>query len=114
MDIFSCKIRLAGSTTNEVFRGRLTAPEVIMLGAIHGSDSIIDLKRIGSQNTVHAEERDRLGRLYGDERVEKLFGPEHRELPIKVPSYTGDVLPVDEPTPENVVPVAEPASAIMA
>lgn len=93
MDILKGKIRLSGSVLNEVRRSNMTAPEVILLQRIHGSDSILELEKVGSESRNHQEERQRLYHEYPaaintDAKrhyVEELFGPNHHDLPTSVP-----------------------------
>ena len=117
MDIFSGKIRLGGSLLNEVSRINMTAPEVILLRAMHGADAVVELKRTDSKNVKHDEERARLGDMYGEARdhdgesyLQELFGPAHRELPTHVPGYKD---PDALPTVENMA-TEDDAAALMA
>lgn len=85
MHILEGKVRLGGSLLHEVWKPEMTAPEVIVLRDIHGQDAIVDLEVLPAKKVEHAKERDRLGRLYGDARIERLFGPLHHPLPTEVP-----------------------------
>lgn len=117
MDIFTGKLRLAGSIQNEIPKTDMTAAEVVLLRAIHGHDSVVDLKRTGSHKMLHAEERERLITLYGEAKnpdgqfyFREMFGPEHRELPTKVLDYQD---PEKLPVVENIV-TDEDAASLMA
>ena len=48
MEVYSAKIRLMGSLLNEVIKPALTAPEIYILRRLHGTDSILDIKHVGS------------------------------------------------------------------
>ena len=97
MRFYNAKVRLAGSLLHEVYKERLTAPEVMLLRTIHGQDAVVDLKFVDEQNygpTENEAERDRLRLIYDDvspgqevraSKVEALFGPPHRELPQTAP-----------------------------
>lgn len=45
MQYYSAKLRLSGSTMNEV-RDVYSAPEILLLQYIHGADSVSDLKKV--------------------------------------------------------------------
>lgn len=66
MQIGECKVRLNGDLLNVVPRSDITPPEVILLRAIHGEDSVIDIKQTGSDKRQHREEYDRLFEKYGE------------------------------------------------
>lgn len=83
MQILEGKVRLGGSLLNEVRKDEMSAAEVIALRDIHGQDAIVDLYKVTSKKTDHAAERDRLAKLYGWPRIERLFGPAHQQLPIE-------------------------------
>jgi hypothetical protein len=93
VDIYSGKVRLAGDMRNEVRRGKMTAPEVILLKRIHGEDAVLELEKVGNEKVNHQEERQRLYRDYPTainidakrHLVEELFGPNHNDLPTSVP-----------------------------
>lgn len=93
MDIYKGKLRLAGDMRNEVRKGDLTAPEVILLRKIHGDDAFVELEKTGSKKADHQAERQRLYLEYpaavnADAKkhfVEELFGPNHQDLPTSVP-----------------------------
>lgn len=59
---YSCKLRLDGSVLNEVPKDEVTAAEIEMFRALHGSDAIVNLKDAGSVERSDAGER---ARVYG-------------------------------------------------
>ena len=93
MDYYKAKVRLSGSMLNEVWKDRLSAPEVLLLRKIHGSDAVCDLEKVDAKKVDHQEERQRLYLTYPaainvDAKrhyVEELFGPNHNDLPVTVP-----------------------------
>lgn len=101
MDIFTCKLRLGGSVLNEVPKINVSAPEVLVLRAIHGHDAVVDMRRTGGKHANHNEERERLSQVYGADKVLELFGPSHRDLPTKVAGYE-ETSPLTAPTVENM------------
>lgn len=95
MRIYSAKIRLAGSVLNEVRKLRLSAPEVMLLQSLHGSDSVLDIQETSDEKRKHGDERERLAGIYGAEAVVKIFGPALNPLPLRLE------LPKDEPEDDS-------------
>lgn len=99
MQVYRCKVRLAGNVQNEVPKIEVTAAEIIVLRHLHGEDAVVDIKPTTMDKRSHEEERDRLSRLYtavtkdGVPVVEQLFGPSHRDLPIRVPGLAAEGKP---------------------
>lgn len=53
----------------------LSAAEIVVLRHLHGADCVTEMKVIGEKpNLSFAVERDRLETLYGDKKIEKVFG----------------------------------------
>jgi hypothetical protein len=53
----------------------MSAAEVVVLRHLHGPQCITELKEIGSKpNLAFSVERDRLEMLYGDKKIEEIFG----------------------------------------
>lgn len=93
MRVYSGKIRLNGDLRWEVQRDRMTAPEVMILRALHGVDAVVGLKYIDDLDDAEISvERERLEREYvlnpsqDGNIVAKLFGAHHMSLPIKAPN----------------------------
>lgn len=90
MRVYSGKVRLNGDLRWEVRRDRITAPEVLVLRALHGGDAVVDLKYIDDLDDDETRgERERLQTEYvlnpseDGNVVTKLFGPSHLSLPLK-------------------------------
>lgn len=75
MRLFNCKVRLANSLYNEVERTGVTAAEIYILRAIHGSmaendvvgidpASVVEIKPAGNIQRSDTEERARLALIY--------------------------------------------------
>jgi hypothetical protein len=95
---FNAKVRLSGSTQNEVRKEGLTAPEVILLRRIHGEDAVLELERGPDVARDDYEERQRLQAVYGESKqvaklVQDLFGAEFTPLPKTVPGVDLAELP---------------------
>lgn len=96
---YSCKVRLGGTVTNEVRKTDVTAPEIIILRAIHGADAVQDIVETNkSDRRQHRVERQRLYDAYASpkfnnaETVDKklaairaVLGPDMNDLPVRVP-----------------------------
>ena len=80
MQYYKAKIRLAGSTMNEVQKV-LSAPEILVLQYIHGVDAIVQVKHIKTERVNLREEKERLKGLYDqalikrDQSIDTIFGP---------------------------------------
>lgn len=90
MQLYSAKVILGGSRDNEVRRYDLTIPEILVLRKIHlGDEFVTDVKPLGREAKdinidgderkevlrTDAAERKRLNRVYGQKRIDGLFGP---------------------------------------
>jgi len=84
MKIYAGTVRLDGSVLNEVQMSGITAPEVLVLRAVHGDDALSGLREIKSDKREHGGERERLALKYGYKVVQGLFGPAHADLPTSV------------------------------
>lgn len=85
MQIYRCKVRLAGDLRNEVRKREATAPEIMILRRIHGHDAVVDISHVRSDKRQHSAERARLAATYRPKIVESLFGPAHQPLPDALP-----------------------------
>lgn len=88
--LYDVLVRLGGSRYNEVRKYGITAPEVMILGAIHGPDSIVEPKAAAGTKTLKRsdkEERVRLIHVFEgfdvNKRgfVQRVFGPATIPLP---------------------------------
>lgn len=65
MQIAKCEVRLLGSIANSVPKYNVTPPEVAILRALHGQDSIVRIQQTDSDRRSHKDEYERLERIYG-------------------------------------------------
>lgn len=87
--LYDVTVRLNGSRYNEVSKTGITAPEVMLLGAIHGPDSLASTKpsKSPARNCSDREERERLMRIYEGSAsakrgfISRVFGPSTVPLP---------------------------------
>lgn len=93
MKFYKIKVRLGGSLTNEVWRLHVSAPEVLLLNAIHGGNGIAEFKETSETKfdlSAHRRLRARLVAEYGNKEAHKahlanLFGTaQGGELPTQV------------------------------
>jgi hypothetical protein len=93
MEYANVEIRLAGSLENTVLK-EVSVPEIPVLKAIHGHDSVLNIKksRLGEVNSK--EERERLERQYTPAIVEKLFPGVLNKLPTTL-AEIGEEAPVE-------------------
>lgn len=115
MRLHNCKVRLHGDVRDEVRKKNVTSGEIRLLQQIHGEDAVSEIVATGkdafSEIPEHthelrgeAEERERLGRIYGDLAVAKMFG-------VKPVSITAEV-PVSAEVEVEVAPEDKPQTAI--
>lgn len=103
MKLYSCKLRLAGATTNEVGKPDVTAAEIEVLRELHGADAVVDIKEAGENALSSAEERARLRRIYANPEslnsqvaakranlLRNLFGHDRLPLPDELLERVSD------------------------
>lgn len=71
--LYKGKIRLGGSVLNEVVKDDLTAPEIAILRAFHGSDAVVDLRKVSDRAMTSSSEDD-------DDERERTSADERRRL----------------------------------
>jgi hypothetical protein len=80
MQYYKATIRLDGSTMNEVVK-ILSAPEVLILQYIHGSDALVKMAKSKNEKVNLNEEKERLRVLYDQalnrrkQSIDSIFGP---------------------------------------
>lgn len=128
MDLYTCKVRLNGSTDNEVLKHNVTAPEIHLLAMIHAGEGrqapVVDIVKTGSVNRSDAKERARLADGYskgelvenrGAKMINALFGVAGIPLPqtyiepevIKAVEFN----PGEDEEEEVITPVEAPVRA---
>ena len=86
MQLLSCRVAVAGDDLNVVVREHDTAvtyPELLVLKALHGSESVRDIEDAGDVDRDPTEERERLVMIYGREVVRQVFPGDHQPLPAQ-------------------------------
>lgn len=119
--LYDATVRLGGSRNNEVRKNGVTAPEIMVLGAIHGTDSLTGItytKKI--EPRTDREERERLMRVYEGTEVSKrgfvarIFGPSTIPLPREVESdYAPQEQVAMQHIPAEIADAVDPAAALI-
>ncbi len=116
--LYSCKVRLQGSVLNEVPKSDVTAPEIEVLRALHGSDAVAGIVETGSVKRSDRDERRRLEEVYADagsvgEAVTRkkrmltdLFGHERMALPKEIDAAPAVEEDDDDAETEQAAPAA--------
>ncbi|MEP3483313.1 MAG: hypothetical protein ABJP25_02785 [Sneathiella sp.] len=108
MQLYDGTVRLSGSVLNEVPKTEMTAAEVLLLVNIHGSGSVVRLIRRKMDKRNHSDERERLGKKYGERRVVALFGTNMQKLPIELEGIDSREPSDDELTDEELNAMTAP------
>jgi hypothetical protein len=74
MEHLTGNVAIGGNLGNVLYKNLLTIPEVVMLRNIHGESSVFNIAVVGDIDSDDMEERNRLGILYSDQKVEEVFG----------------------------------------
>lgn len=89
MQFYSAKVRLSGSTMNEV-RDVFSTPQILIMQYMHGVDAITDIKPAKVEKLNMTEYKSTLRAMYDpalvkrDQSVDKIFGA-LGQLPTKLP-----------------------------
>lgn len=85
---YDCLLHIAGDIKIQARKFGVTAPEIMVLGAVHGPDSVLEIKETGDTGPrKDSDERARLREIYeGKESakagfVTRVFGPATIPLP---------------------------------
>lgn len=117
MQTYDAMLRLGGDLGNTLAKSALTASEVILLRAIHGSDAVVEIKPKMMDKRVHADERKRLSGLYGEKIVTELFGHpmSGAQLPVRLDDVDHSIVIGDDaPEDEDAMPSDGEVEAAMA
>ena len=82
-ELCSCTVAIGGDVRAVVPKPKVSVPEILLLQSINGGDAVTNIKVVGTLDHDHEEERDRLGRMYKDEKVVALFN-NYGDLPTTV------------------------------
>ena len=82
-NIYRCNVALNGDVRHVVSKEGVTVPELSMLRTMHNPSSITLIALTGKENYDSDTERDRLGKIYTDIKVQEVFGP-YGDLPMDI------------------------------
>lgn len=114
--LYSCKLRIGGNVLNEVPKGDLTAAEIDMFRALHGSDAVVSIVETGEKSASAAAERARVQEKFMSpldaparlkaktEMFRNLFGHDTLPLPTALASAVEDEDDGDETGGITAVP----------
>lgn len=97
MQICECLVYIGGDIGNSVVKQNTSAAEVAVLRAIHGNDSVRNIKVKEVRDVSPDEERERLSLVYNPELVGQLFG-KFGDLPetLEAARVDADLILADE------------------
>ena len=94
-NVYRCNVALDGDLGQVVVKEGVTVPELAVLRFIHLPTSITNICLMGKEKYDSKEERDRLGKIYSDEKVLEIFG-QFGELPMQVKELNIDPALMEE------------------
>ena len=94
-NVYRCNVALDGDLGQVVVKEGVTVPELAVLRFIHLPTSITNICLMGKEKYDSKEERDRLGKIYSDEKVLEIFG-QFGELPMQVKELNIDSALMEE------------------
>ncbi len=122
--LYGCKLRLGGSVLNEVRKDDVTAAEIEMYRALHGSDAVLEIKATGEVKYSDREERERIVSIFANpakvtaEALKKkmlmirdAFGHDRNPMPKELDDVAETDLDDEDETEVEVqaeAPVVEP------
>tara|TARA_Y100001951_G_C11296301_1_gene275897 strand:- start:2216 stop:2551 length:336 start_codon:yes stop_codon:yes gene_type:complete len=94
-NVYRCNVALDGDIGQVVVKEGVTVPELAVLRFIHLPTSITNICLMGKEKYDSKEERDRLGKIYSDEKVMEIFG-QFGELPMQIKELNIDPALMEE------------------
>lgn len=91
MHLCSCVVAIAGDIRNTVVKqgnDAVSFPEIQVLKAMHGPESVTDIKVIAEVDSDQASEKARLALIYPPETVDSLYPGYAPMLPMTLPGGT--------------------------
>jgi len=105
-NIYNCLIALNGDVRHVISKDGLTVPEIGILRNMHGSSALTEISLTGKEKYDSDSERDRLGKLYTDEKVQASFGV-YGDLPMEIKKLKIDSGCLKKGDPINALPKVE-------
>ena len=82
-NIYRCNVALNGDVRHVISKDGVTVPELSMLRTMHNPSSVTLITLTGKDKYDSVSERDRLGKIYTDIKVQEIFGP-YGDLPMDI------------------------------
>ena len=82
-NIYRCNVALNGDVRHVISKDGVTVPELSMLRTMHNPSSVTLITLTGKDKYDSESERDRLGKIYTDIKVQEIFGP-YGDLPMDI------------------------------
>jgi len=82
-NMYRVKVALAGDVRHIVMKNGVSVPELAILRSIHSDSAISDITLTAKENYDSDSERERLGKIYGADKVVKLFNA-YGDLPMDI------------------------------
>jgi len=105
-NIYRCNVALNGDVRHVISKEGVTVSELSMLRNMHGSSSVTLIALTGKDDYDSESERDRLGKIYTDTKVQEIFGP-YGDLPMDIKKLKVDPGCLVVGIPINVLPKAK-------
>lgn len=80
----NCTVRIGGDVGNTVQKSGVSPAELVVLEAIHGEGSVVDIQPTHMDKTPHHQERSRIATIYGQHVLDRLFPGEFNSLPVSL------------------------------
>lgn len=122
MQLCEVMVRLAGSVQHTVPKQNVTPAEIVILQRIHGTDAVTDIRPTRMDKRSHADEYERLQRIYGKNGrttvegepsvlLDRLFPGAIKKLPVTLKDIGLGHLMNPNARAEEAAPEPEPADA---
>ena len=82
-NMYQVNVALAGDVRHVVMKEGVSVPELAILRSIHSDSAITNITLTAKENYDSDSERERLGKIYGGDKVAKLFNA-YGDLPMDI------------------------------
>ena len=82
-NMYQVNVALAGDLRHVVIKNGVSVPELAILRSIHSDSAISNITLTAKENYDSDSERERLGKIYGADKVVKLFNA-YGDLPMDI------------------------------
>lgn len=115
MQLYRCQVRHAGKYETVIHKEDVTAADIVILKALHGSDAVTGVEATRKTNVPQAKERDRLIGVYGARVFARIFPGAMPRMPadLSQAGLTADGREIDaaaEDEGDEDAPAPEPSA----